>query len=217
MTQSPVGFRFNTKVDQTILLGRKAKNIVELLDGIRAVPDASIYFHTHKFLQQHHYLSPEPPNDFGYWVTNILNESRLGERLSSVDIIQFAKIAHLRKRFSEIIADYLQDTYRSVDAPAGHEFYFMSAQTFVLATPYVAHDLAEFNEILMKVSIHSLYYHVFDAALRLEQGENDFSAWFRKLGEPDLADAVRRLDPYTYTLEGLRQKLIHLVGRYDQH
>lgn len=217
MTQSPVEFRFNTKLDQTILLGNKAKNIIELLNGIRLVPDASIYFHTHKFLQQHHYLSPEPPNDFGYWVTNILNESRLGERLSSIDIIQFATISSLRKRFIEIIDGYLQTAYRSVDAPAGEEFYFMSAQTFVFATPYVAHDLQEFRKTLSKVSIHSLYYHVFDAALRMEQRENDFSVWFRKMGKVSLADGVRRLDPYTYTLEGLRQKLIQVVTQHGQH
>ena len=137
MKQAPADFRFNTKLDQTILLGKKARNIAELLAGLRTVPDASIYFHTHKFLQQHHYLSPEPPNDFGYWVTNILNEAGLGERLSSIDIIQFAKISGLRKSFIEIIDGYLQTTYRSVDAPAGQEFYFMSAQTFVFATPYI--------------------------------------------------------------------------------
>src|SRR5574341_1684932 len=74
-------FRFNTKFDQTILLGKKARNVAELIDGIWSVPDASIYFHTHKFLQQHHYLSPEPPNDFAYWVTNVLNEETLGEHL----------------------------------------------------------------------------------------------------------------------------------------
>jgi len=217
MTQAAVEFCFNTKVDQTMLLGTKAKNIPELLNGIRSAPDASIYFHTHKFLQQHHYLSPEPLNDFGYWVTNILNESRLGERLSSIDIIQFDRISSLRKRFIEIIDGYLQSVYRSVDAPSGEEVYFMSAQTFVFATPYAAHDLGEFREILSKVSIHSLYYHVFDAALRREQGENDFSVWFRKMDEVSLADGVRRLDPYTYTLEGLRQKLIQLVAQYGQH
>jgi uncharacterized protein DUF5752 len=215
--QTSTEFRFNTKLDQTILLGTKAKNIPELLNGLRSAPDASIYFHTHKFLQQHHYLSPEPPNDFAYWVTSILNEAALGERLSSIDIIQFDKISRLRKRFVEIIEDYLETSHRSVDAPAGQEFFFMSAQTFVFATPYVALNLTEFKEILRKVSIHSLYYHVFDAALRLKQGENDFSVWFRRMGEPSLADEVLRLNPYTYTLESLRQKLIHLVGQYGQH
>jgi len=141
-------FRFNTKFDQTILLGKKASNVAELCHGVRTVPDASIYFHTHRFLQQHHYLSPEPPNDFAYWTTHVLNEETLGEQLSSVDIIQFHSITALRQRIGDLIDGYLQSAYRSVDAPEGQEFYFMSTQTFVLATRYEARDLAEFAEAL---------------------------------------------------------------------
>jgi uncharacterized protein DUF5752 len=118
MMQPRGEFRSNTKVDQTILLGKKAKNIPELLNGIRSAPDASL-----KCRQQHRDLSPEPPNDFGYWVTNILNESRVGERFSSIDIIQFARISNLRKRFIETIDGYLQTAYRSGDDPGGQEFY----------------------------------------------------------------------------------------------
>jgi len=207
-------FRFNTKFDQTVLLGKKARNVSELCDGVRTVPDASIYFHTHKFLQQHHYLSPEPPNDFAYWTSQVLNEATLGEQLSSVDIIQFHSITALRQRIAELIDGYLQSAYRSVDAPEGQEFYFMSTQTFVLATRYEAGNLVEFAEALRHISIHSLYFHMFDATLRLAQGENDFSLWFRAQGKPRLADQLLKLDPYTYTLEGLRQALIAIVERY---
>ena len=38
---------------------------------------------------QHQYLSPEPPNDFAYWVSNVLQEDRLGEQLAAIDLIQF--------------------------------------------------------------------------------------------------------------------------------
>ncbi|HTR80235.1 MAG TPA: DUF5752 family protein, partial [Bacteroidota bacterium] len=71
-------FHFFSKLDQTILLGKKASNLTELLDGLRTVPGSSIYYHTHRFLQQHNYLSPEPPNDFAYWVTGVLNDTVLG-------------------------------------------------------------------------------------------------------------------------------------------
>ncbi|MBI2231457.1 MAG: hypothetical protein HYU46_20455, partial [Deltaproteobacteria bacterium] len=82
-------FHFFTKLDQTLLLGLRATTIQELLIGIRSVPDASIYFHTHRFLHQHHFLSPEPPNDFAYWVTNVLGDDALAERLWSVDPVRF--------------------------------------------------------------------------------------------------------------------------------
>jgi hypothetical protein len=207
-------FYFNTKLDQTILLGRTAKNIPELLEGIKAVPESSIYYHTHKFLHQHHFLSPEPPNDFSYWITEVLNDARLGEIMSSVDIIQFHTLEDLRNRFVEILSEQPQQDQRLLSAPQGEEFHFMCSRMFVLRTPHIAHNLDEFKEVLKRVSVNSLYYHIFDAKLRLEKGENDFSRWFRDLGKPELAEKVARLDPYTFTLEGLRSRIIQLVERY---
>lgn len=210
-------FYFKTKLDQTILLGIRARNIQGLLEGLRNVPDSSIYYHTHRFLQQHHYLSPEPPNDFAYWVTEIIGDDVLGERLASVDIVQFSTIAELRDRFITILEHHLETVERLTFAPAGHEFHFMANRTFVLPTAFVAHSLGEFQEILGRVSINSLYFHIFDARLRLGRNENDFSLWFRSLGHVELADAVKTLDPYTYSMEGLRKRLSVLVRRYDTH
>ncbi|MFC1667306.1 DUF5752 family protein, partial [Candidatus Omnitrophota bacterium] len=72
-------FKFYTRLHLKVLTGLKASNIKELLRLIKKVSDASIYYHTHHFLQQHQYLSPEPPNDFAYWITSALNEETLGE------------------------------------------------------------------------------------------------------------------------------------------
>jgi len=209
-------FHFQTKFDLTLLLGQKAASARELLAHIRSVPKASIYFHTHKFLEQHHYLSPEPPNDFAYWVSTVLNETNLGERLSSIDIIQFRSITELRDSIIGELDRYLSTSRRAVEAPNGQEFYFMSCRTFVLPTPFVAHSLTDFKNFLKLVSIQSIYYHIFDARLRLEQGENDFSRFFRSLGQDSLAEEVLRLDPYTYTLEGLKQKLVSLIEKHER-
>lgn len=207
-------FYFYTKLDQTLLLGRKARNLSDLLAGIQAVPESSIYYHTHRYLRQHHYLSPEPPNDFAYWITQALNEPTLGERLSSVDIVQFHKLQELRKSFVEILQSHLEGTERLPSAPLGQEFHFMASRTFVMKTPYVARSIEDFKNLLGRVSINTLYFHIFEARLRLEKGENDFSQWLRDLGKPVLAGQIAKLDPYTYTLEGLRNKLIQLVEKY---
>ena len=90
----------------------------------------------------------------------------------------------------------------------------MSARTFVLPTPYEAFTLSEFRDVLGKVSINSIYFHVFEARLRLEKAENDFANWFEGLGENELAREISRLDPYTMTLEGLRKNLIQIVSRH---
>lgn len=209
-------FRFCAKLDQTILLGKRAGTLPELLEGIRTVPKSSIYYHTHRFLQAHHYLTPEPSNDFAYWCTEVLNDVLLGEQLSSIDIVGFNNIADLQARLAEIVAGQIRGRQRTSEAPPGEEFHFMASRLFVMQTQHVATTLAEFREMLKLVSTDSLYYHIFDAKLRLGNGENDFSSWFRDLGNPALADEVTHLDPYTYTLEGLRKRLIVLVTKHGK-
>ncbi len=98
-------FHFYTRLNQTELLGKKARNLVELLRGIKGILDSSIYHHTHRFIQQYHYMLPQPPNDFAYWITDVLNENALGKKMASVEVIKFQKIKGLRKKFIEILSD----------------------------------------------------------------------------------------------------------------
>ncbi len=206
-------FEFKSRLILTELLGRRAATLPELTEGIRTVPLSSIYHHTHRFLQQHHFLSPEPPNDFAYWVTNMLNEELAGEMLASIDIMQFVRLSDLRKRFLELLEEYLKSAKQSVNArcPDGEEFHFMSSRIFVVPTGKIAHNVAEFKEMLKTVSIHAIYFHMFEAKLRLEKGDNDFSIWLRSAGKEREAEQISRLDPYTFTLEGLRDRLLKMV------
>jgi len=62
------------------------------------------------------------------------------------------------------------------------------------------------------VSTASISYHLFESRLRLGAEDNDFSAWLeREMDLPTVARSIRALDPYTYTLEGLRKALLGLV------
>jgi hypothetical protein len=194
----------------------KARTIPELLAGLRTAPGASIYYHTHRFLQQHHYLSPEPPNDFAFWITGSLGLDALGERLASIDTVKFRTILALKQRFVEVLETHGNKAPSPVCAE-GEEFHFLSCRTFIMPTRLVARDLAEFLAVLRSVSINSIYFHMFEARLRLERGENDFSNWFEGIGRKDLAAEVARLDPYTMTLEGLRKALIQKVERHVPH
>jgi hypothetical protein len=55
---------------------------------------------------------------------------------------------------------------------------------------------------------------MFESRLRLGRGQNDFSAWLQdSLDEGELAQEIARLDPYTYSLEGLRSVLIQLIEK----
>lgn len=205
-------FRFHTRLNLVELLGRRASTVHELLNGIREVPGASIYHHTHRFLQQHHYLSPEPPNDFAFWISGSLGLDDVGERLASVNTIRFRHINDLRARYVEILEEVLAARRNSWPVcQEGEEFHFMSCRTFIMPLPDAAADAREFLEVLGRISVNSLYYHVFESRLRLEKGANDFAVWFEARGDRDLAAALSRLDPYTITLDGLRREIIRLV------
>ncbi|MDD5084821.1 MAG: DUF5752 family protein [Candidatus Omnitrophica bacterium] len=209
-------FRFYTRLNLTELTGLAASNLVQLSDLIKQVPGASIYQHTHRFLQQHLYLSPEPPNDFAYWITTVLGEDELGEKLASIDTIQFSTIHGLREKIAGTIEGYLKDNPRASSkfAHKDEEFHFMKSVSFILPTPYAAYNLREFADILGKVTIDSIYFHIFEARLRLEKGANDFSSWIEtSLGNKKLANEIAKLDPYVYTLEDLRKKLIKIVEK----
>ena len=209
-------FRFYTRLHLTELTGLKAAGLVQLVRLLKSVPGGCIYYHTHRFLQQHQYLSPEPPNDFAYWVREILGEEELGERLASIDIIQYSTIRSLRERIIETIEEYLVDHPEAkMRFPReGGELHFKKSVSFILPTQYVSYDLREFVGILKRVTIDSIYFHIFEARLRLEKGTNDFSNWIENsIGNKSLALSIARLDPYVYTMEDLRRTITDLIER----
>jgi hypothetical protein len=209
-------FRFYTRLHLTELLGIKASTLEELIRCVKSVPGSSIYHHTHRFLQQHQYLSPEPPNDFAYWVAEVLGEEALGERLASINTVQFSDIRSLRDAITVTLEKYAQNRPKSLlkFADPGEELHFMKSMSFILPTKHEARTLHEFITALEAVTIDSLYYHMFESRLRLGQPTNDFSIWFTdSMGEAVLAAEIDSLDPYTYTMEGLRRSLLQLVAK----
>jgi hypothetical protein len=197
----------------TKLTGRRAADLASLSEHLRAVPLSVIFHHTHHFLVQHQHLSPEPPNDFAFWVTNVLQEERLGERLAAIDTVQFAHLRELRDRIATVVDEYLETARTLRTAPPGEEFHFLDAVSFALPTRYRAATLTEFADALRAVGTATIAYHLFEARLRVGADDNDFSRWLEEqLGERALATTIRRLDPYTYTMEGLRRRLLDLIG-----
>jgi hypothetical protein len=205
-------FEFRTRLTVTKLTRRTATTVAGLLAHLREVPSSVVFHHTHHYLVQHQELSPEPPNDFAHWVTNALQLDALGERLASVDTIRFASLKALQARLIEILEANGTDGDNGRSAPKGEEFHFKDAVSVILPTGYVAKTVSEFRDALLRVSTASIAYHLFEARLRVGAEDNDFSCWLeREVDLPAVARAIRALDPYTYTLEGLRQVLLGLV------
>lgn len=207
-------FRFSTRTHLTELTGRKAHSLRELAAVLKEAPDAVVYYHTHHFLEEFHQVTPEPSNDFAVWVGGSLGDEVLAEQLAAIDVFGFPSVASLRARLVYILEESLARRDQQREVEPGRAFYFMKSVSVIMPGIYVAHDLREFAEVLRKVTPGSLYFHVFESRLRLGKSTNDFSIWLNEgLEEAELAEAVARLDPYAYTLEGLRSALIQLVEK----
>ena len=136
--------------------------------------------------------------------------------LVSIDTVQYRTIRALREKIISTVEDYLKENPlgKLKFARPQEEFHFIKAISFFLPTHYIAHDLKEFADILGKITIDSIYFHFFEARLRLERDSNDFSNWIEhSIGDQKLARDISRLDPYTRTLENLRQVLIDMVRK----
>jgi len=207
-------FRFYSRSHMKELTGLRARNLRELADMLKVVPDSVIYFHTHHFLEEHHYLTSQPSNDLSLWVDEALGDEVLAEKLASVDTFQFSSLQALRERHIAIIEEQLAQGGSLREAAPGGEFHFVKSISVIIPASYQASDIREFVEALRKLSPGSLYFHVFESRLRLGRGLNDFSAWLAdSLGEDELAQKVARLDPYTHSLEGLREALVQLIEK----
>jgi small-conductance mechanosensitive channel len=207
-------FYFNSSVHMADLTGIKARSLPELVGTWKKMPGEVVHYHTHHFLEEHQYLIPQLSNDLAKWVKDDLGNEVLAERLASVNTFEFRSLEALRDRLAGIIEEYISHDRYKREAMEGREFYFIKSVSVVLPTVYVAHDLREFVEALRKISLSSLYFHVFTSRLRLGSESNDFSFWLdQDMEEEELGQEIARIDPYTLTLEGLRSQLIQVIEK----
>jgi hypothetical protein len=197
------------------LTGHTAHNLRELVTNLRRVPGACIFYHTHHGFLSHHFEKPVVYNDFASWVDEALQEEALAERLAAIDLLAFTTIRDLREAIVALIDAHLsQGPRRLRRSPAGDEFHFCKSRSFVMPTGIVAQDIPDFFAKLQSVSNVSLYFHFLEARLRLGRPTNDFSDWLTGRGEESLAHAINSLDPYTLTLDELKEEMIALGRGY---
>jgi hypothetical protein len=208
-------FAFHTERRLVVLTGRKATNLEELLRHLQEVSGSSVFYHTHYLYLIHHFEKPRFYNDFANWVSHALQEERLAERLAAIDLLAITSIRELREALVSTVQKHLESTgaVRRV-CPAGDELHFCEAKSFIMPTGMVAHDVPEFFEDIAQISNACLHFHFFEARLRLERPTNDFSQWLTDRGEPRLARAIDKLNPYVMTLEELKEQIMKLGRKY---
>jgi hypothetical protein len=205
-------FYFNTS-ESLIRIGRqKASNISELWQGLETCPNDSIFQHTFRTLQEHHFIRQGFSNDFAHWCLSACNEPVLAEQLASVDVREFTAIEGVRQRMVAIVDAFLQQHPQSAMKPAHEPFFFCASSIVILPTRFAPDTLPGFVSGLRQVSVHSIHHHFIEARLRLHRMSNDFSNWLeQEVGLTRLAESIERIDIYTNTMEGVRQQIASIV------
>src|SRR5215472_13968610 len=134
-------FYFNTSEHLLRIGSQRAINLSELLEALRACPEDSVFQHTFRTLQEHHFLRQGFSNDFAHWALSACNEPALAERLASVDVREFTSLADLRANLVGILQDYVQQNPSSAARGAHEAFYFCAADICVMPTSFSPYTL----------------------------------------------------------------------------
>jgi hypothetical protein len=203
-------FEFKQCMSLLKATGKKAHDLRELRDRAATASDRSLAHHTYQYFLKGHIL--EYTNDFAHWAGQSLEESALAERLSSIDPYDFADINDLRKELLRAIDDHLVSFPEPRRAMEGDEFFFNETVLMVFPAGMRARNLAEFLMATKHVEESSIYYHFYDARVRLGNRVDDFSQWFEDgLEKPILAQRIRAIDPFMHNLESIREQIMAAV------
>jgi hypothetical protein len=205
-------FHFNSAAYLLQIDREKAANLGELLESLRNCSEDSIFQHTFRTLQEHHYIREGYSNDFAHWAHLVHQEEGLAKELAQVDIRSVTSIEDLRTQIVRIVEDYLRREPASRDRMAEKPFCFCSSETVVVPSSFVAHNIQEFVTAIEQVSVHSIHYHFIEARLRLKLETNDFSEWLdREMDMKQAATRLNKLDIYDSNLDDIRSQIITIL------
>lgn len=197
-------------------IGKMATNLRELLETLREVDEAVVYYHLWQYRLAITQPIVEYPNDFAAWAATALQDSKLAEKLSSVDPFNYHSMREVREALVDILEDYLWELPYVPWVRPGFEFHLCEASTVVVRTSISARTLAEFRAALPRVGRDSIQWHFVDARWRLRSREkDDFSTWIESNYElPDLVAGIRAIDTSFYALDEVRSAVIDLLEPY---
>jgi len=215
--QAPLAcsFHFYESVSLIKLTGLRAKTLDELVTLIAEVDHEVIFHHMHQYFLKERTEPPEYPNDFAQWAAESLEDRILAERLANVDPFEYDSLEDLRETLIAIIDDHLEELPYPRTVLPGKEFFFNENFSIIVPTGMEALTLQQFRDQLARVDDSSIYYHMLEARLRLHKYGDDFSQWIEDcLGLTDLAERIRRIDPYFSTLNDVRKQILAIIDEY---
>jgi hypothetical protein len=205
-------FYFYTSSNLVELTGEKANTLEELVTLLQQCTGSAIFYHVFQGYRERHFAIEKYHSDFAQWIFNSLDEEALAERLGSLDVRDFVTIRDFRETMLQIIIDYIHKYPQSRNQQGKTPFFLCQSVSVVMPTKYLAWSLEDFHEIIKKLGIRSIHYHLIEARLRLGIQTNDFSYWLKtSLQREKLARRIEEIDIYLYSLEEIRGMIIQKV------
>ncbi len=197
-----------------MLTGRRTDSAVNMLEILKDASPDCIFHHMHQYFLRTDMQPQRFHNDFAVWVANALGDRVLSEMLANINPFAFDSIEDIRSELMDVITARVKEHGSPRNALPGNEFFFNESITLVLPSGYEANGIDEFYEALGKVDCSSIYFHFYEAKLRLGRDTDDFSLYLdESLGLTDLAHTISGFDPYMYDTESLREKLLNLIKK----
>jgi hypothetical protein len=214
---APAPFRFVGCVELREMLGRKAADVQQLMEGIEEVPADSIYYHTHSYFLRYEHGPTLFPSDFATWVAVSVRDRVLSERLGLIDPFEFRDVEALRAEIVATIDDHLKSLWNVPRVIHGDPFEFISSHIIEVDLEQSARTLLEFRDQLATVDRSVLFNHICEAKIRKGRHSGDFILWIGSdsgLNLPDLATRVAAIQPIGLTLEGIRARMLDILNHW---
>jgi hypothetical protein len=204
-------FVFQSEVGAVRSTGYRADDLESFIHGLERVSGSSIYYHFFRSVLRRHFMSTDFVHDFARWALVSLSLPPLAERLAQLDPVDFVSIREARERLIATTRGFMGGVGEWMMVRPSAPFYFLQQDSLIFPTGQVANTVDELAEALGSVGNSSIYYHLIQAPIRLGRRENDFSAWLDAWGETDLAQRIRTLNVYRWSLPQTRNHLVDLV------
>jgi hypothetical protein len=192
-----------------ISTGKRAQNLRELRDHTLDIHQGSIYYHFWGGLLHPRFDDPQFNNDFANWSHYRLHDNILAERLAVIDPTDFDDLEALRREVVEVLEQRIDEVERPAWVSIDRQFHFIRSQIVVFDTGWRIENPEDLPDLVARMSVGSIFYHVIDARSRYPKGADDFRSWLGGLGDryEPVCSRLAAIDPNFMTLVELRRKL----------
>lgn len=196
-------------------LGQSCSNLRELLMALQSVPDNVVEHHMLRCTLEDHFELYEFPNDLARWCWDSLGDHVIGEQLGLVDPYKYPSTADLRAKLIDILENRLWNLDRVPWCRPGFELHLLASRVVAYDTGQRIPTPVALAEAFPRMSLRSLFFHVYEAHRRTDNQTDDFSDWFEHNDvNPSLVARLRAIDFYFLNLSQLRREMVDVFGKY---